>query len=128
MTSASRQHAPVILLLGKRTGKSDYYDEWLAASRYSACEASDVFQALEQLSDFTLPHRPDVVFVHVDSRATDREFMHSLVATTGEPAVPIIDLTSDEPLDESAEDFEEAMAGLASQLDKFIPQHRSAQA
>ena len=123
MTSP-KQHPPVILLLGKRTGKADRYDEWLASSRYSACEASDVFHALEHLSDFTTEHRPDVVFVHVDSRAADRAFVQSLVATTGDTVVPIIDLASGGPTDNP----DEVMAGLASQLDKFIPQHSSARA
>ncbi len=120
--SAATKHSPVILLLGKRTGTTDFFDEWLAESRYFACEASDVFHALEHLSDFTLRDRPDVVFLHVDSAHTDRELMQSLVASdVGEAVVPIIDFASVAPVCRGDGNFESAMAGLANQLDKFIP-------
>jgi hypothetical protein len=121
---SAQQHPPVILLLGERTGKHDYFREWLAASRYSAFEASDVFQALEHVSDFTIRERPDVIYLHLDSIAADRDFMQTLVATgVGEPDVPIIDFGSVFPKDESDRDFEQALAGLAHQLDELIPHH-----
>ena len=126
MASAT-PHGPVFLLLGKRTGSNDCFDEWLAASRFSACEAEDVFQALEHASDFTQAERPDVVFLHLDCETPDRQFIHSVVATSkDELAVPIIDLTGEDPIHQTTEDIEATLAGLASQLDKFIPKHHSA--
>lgn len=122
-------HPPVILLLGKRTSSNDCFDEWLAASRYSTCEAADVFQALEQISDFTQGARPDVVFLHLDSDTSELEFMHTLVATASDdPSIPVIDLMTEGPTQQTTEDLEAAIAGLASQLDKFIPRHSSARA
>lgn len=124
---SAAQHPPVILLLGKRRFAGDSIDAWLAESRYCALEAENAFEALEQISDFTLAERPDVVYLHVDSTDSGLEFMQTLVATAaGEPDVPIIDFAADLPT--SRADFETAVAGLACQLDEFIPQHTPAKA
>ena len=122
------RHPPVILLLGKRSAVSDPVDAWLAKSRYSAFEAADPFQALEQISDFTLAERPDVIFLHVDSVADDFDFMRSLVTTSAdEPDVPIIDFAESSSA-KCAEDFEKAIEGLACKLDEYIPRHDTANA
>ena len=125
---ATRQHSPVILLLGKRARGQDSIDDWLAASRYTACEAADVFQALEQVSDFTQRDRPDVIFLHVDPAVSDREFLDMLVATASdEPDVPIIDFAESSKCGDH-EAFEKAVAVLASQLDQIIPKRNAARA
>lgn len=126
--ATSKQHSPVILLLGKRNKEQDSIDEWLAASRYSACEASDVFQALEQVSDFTQRDRPDVIFLHVDSIGSNHEFLQMLVATAAdEPDIPIIDF-AETPKSNAGETFDKAIAGLACKLDEFIPKRDAARA
>lgn len=121
----SQQHSPVILLLGQRTKGREAVDEWLASSRYSVCEAADAFDALEQVSDFTQRDRPDVIFLHVDSMVSDREFLQMLVATaSNEPDVPIIDFV-ETPRSGDDKTFEEAIAGLVCKLDKFIPERNA---
>ena len=122
------RHPPVILLLGKRSASSDPFDAWLAESRYSAFEAADPFQALEQISDFTLRDRPDIIFLHADSVSDDFDFMRSLVTTSAdEPDVPIIDF-ADGADAKCAEEFQKAIEGLACKLDEFIPRHDTANA
>lgn len=122
----STQHSPVILILGERARGKDAVDEWLAASRYSASEAKDVFQVLEQVSDFTIRDRPDVIFFHASSLASDREFIESLVATAAtEPDIPIIDFSYGSKSGENVS-FENAIAGLACKLDQFIPKRNAA--
>ena len=124
----AKQHSPVILLLGKRNKEQDSIDEWLAASRYSACEAADVFQALEQVSDFTQRDRPDVIFLHVDSIGSNHEFLQMLVASAAdEPDIPIIDF-AETPKSGADETFDKAVAGLACKLDEFIPKRDAARA
>lgn len=124
----AKQHPPVILLLGERTRGSDSVDRWLAESRYSAIEAADVFQALEQISDFTLRDRPDVVFMHVDSIAAELNLVQTIVTTSAdEPDVPIIEFAHGLKA-RDADEFEKALAGLACQLDEFIPMHDAARA
>ena len=125
---ATKQHPPVILLLGERTGGDDPVDQWLAESRYSVFEAADPFQVLEQLSDFTMRDRPDVVSLHSQCVATDAELVHTLVTTaSNEPDVPIIDFANELSSPDAGE-VEEALVGLACRLDEFIPEHRAAAA
>src|SRR5512144_2977432 len=62
-----QRQVPVILLMDKETsGDQAMIRQWFEDSRFSTCEASNVFEALEQLSDFTIRRRPDVVLLDVD--------------------------------------------------------------
>lgn len=113
------QHLPVILLLGKRGKSCDEVDTWLAESRYSAHEASDVFQALEQVSDFTVREMPEVVFLHVDQLEAERETLeHMLVSAAGEPCASVIAFSDQ---DKRGDAFANGLGGLATQLDRLIP-------
>ena len=113
------QHTPVVLLLDKRGKDIDSVDEWLAESRYSSSEAADVVHVLEELSDFTVRERPDLVFVHVDSLATDLSALRKLTKTNiDEPDVPILTFGTDD----ARRDLTSRFANLADQLDRFIPQ------
>ena len=118
MSLACQQHAPVVLLLYNRGKDIDPIDEWLAESRYLTSEAADVFQVLEQLCDFTVRERPDLVFVHVDSLANDLSSLRKLTKTkVDEPGVQILTFRTDEARRDSSSTF----ARLADQLDRFIP-------
>jgi len=113
------QHLPVILLLGRRSKSHDEVDTWLAESRYSTHEANDVFQALEQVSDFTVRDTPDVVFLHVDSLDVEREMLeHMLFSAVGEPCASIIAFSENEPRTGA---YAGGLVGLERQLDRLIP-------
>ena len=117
MRSAT-QHLPVILVLGKRSKNHDEVDEWLAGSRYSTHEAKDVFQALEQVSDFTVRETPDVVYLHVDRMDTELAMLeHMLVSAVGEPCASVVAFSDLESTGKDAGGF----GGLERQLDRLIP-------
>src|SRR5215207_6137271 len=119
MASAT-QHPPVILLVGERSNERDTIDQWLADSRYDACEATNIFEALEQLSDFTVQTRPELVFVHVVSLDADLRLLQEVTATgVNEPDVPIITFGCDEARRNTAS----SLAGLACELDRYIPRN-----
>ena len=114
----ARQHPPVILLLGTRKGNK--VDLWLERSRYSTAEVADAFQALEQISDFTVRDTPDVIFLHVDSIAKEREFLQTIVATdSNEPDVPIIGFSDDDMFGE------DKILALANRLGQLIPKQNA---
>jgi len=114
----AKQHPPVILLLG--TTKDRKVDRWLERSRFTTAEVADAFQALEQISDFTVRNTPDVIFLHVDSIAKELAFLQTLVATgSNEPDVPIIGLTDDEILGD------DKLLSLANRLGQLIPQQNA---
>jgi CheY-like chemotaxis protein len=63
----NQQQMPVIVLMDKETSNDQaMIRQWFEESRFSTCEASNVFEALEHLSDFTIGSRPDVVLLDVD--------------------------------------------------------------
>ena len=118
------QHSPVILLLGKQSCGGDTVDRWLEASRYRTWEASDVFQLLDQVSDFTVRNRPDVVFMHVGATIEEQDFARNLIeAGTGETGFRVIDLTAS--TSKSERDLNITLSTLKYQLDQFIPQHNA---
>src|SRR5436190_22285042 len=107
-------HQTVILLLGKRLTSQDEVDAWLAQSPYSTCEASNVFHALEQISDFTVGETPDVVFLHVDGIEAELEMLENmLLAANGDFHASVIAYPGREtPVQTSG------LVGLASQLER----------
>ena len=116
-------HHPVILLLGKRLKTNDEVDTWLAESRYSAHEATDVFQALEEISDFTVRDTPDVVYLHVDRLDSEMAMLEKMLATTVGDSCASIIAYSDK--DERSENSScDRFVGLARQLDRLIPQQQ----
>jgi|KBSSwiStaDraftv2_1062776.scaffolds.fasta_scaffold868828_2 hypothetical protein len=119
MTSTTL-HQPVILLLGKRTSQ-DEVDMWLAKSRFSTCEASDVFQVLEQISDFTVGETPDVVYVHVDRMEAELEMLEKmLVAADGDFHASVIAYSGNETQKLTNHDTL-GLVALATQLERLIP-------
>ena len=109
---AVQNHSPVILLLG--TCETDKVDRWLEGCPYSTREVNDPFQALEQMSDFTVRDRPDVIFLHVDSISAERAFMQAIVASD-EGDIRIIGYDIDETSDVASLD------ALATRLTQLIP-------
>ena len=120
------QHSPVILLLAKQSNATDPFDRWLEKSRYRAWEASDVFQLLDQVSDFTVRKRPDVVFMHVGASAEEEDFARSLIQASAKDAgVRVIDLVKMSSARE-ARNLDVTISALANQLDQFIPREHAA--
>ncbi|MEO8573491.1 MAG: hypothetical protein ABI481_05950 [Pyrinomonadaceae bacterium] len=114
------QHHPVILLLGKRLKTNDEVDSWLAESRYSAHEATDVFQALEDISDFTVRDTPDVVYLHVDRVDSEMAMLERMLATAvGDSCASVI--AYPERGEKGEQTSSDRFVGLARQLDKLIP-------
>ena len=55
----------VVLLFDEKSPGHVYLKQWLHDRGYSAWEANDVCHAIEELSDFTVKTRPDVVMLSV---------------------------------------------------------------
>jgi hypothetical protein len=57
----------VVLLFDERSPGHIHLKQWLKDRGYLAWEANDVCHAIEELSDFTVESRPDVVMLAVQS-------------------------------------------------------------
>ena len=113
----NHQQMPVIVLMDKETSNDQaMIRQWFEESRFSTCEASNVFEALEHLSDFTIGSRPHVVLLDVDCC---------------EDQLPIVREVSDLPVvalsgkvnGTKADKYNHASFGqVVSRLNKLIPQ------
>ena len=111
----------MILLLGKRMSSHDEIDLWLAKSPYSTCEATNVFHALEEISDFTVGETPDVVFLHVDRVEAEREMLENMLrAANGDFHASVIAYPGRETQKPTAND-PSGLVALANQLERLIP-------
>jgi len=114
-----QRHVPVILLMDKRTSadRSDV-ENWFSNSRFSTCEASNVFEALEELSDFTIKQRPDVVLLNVDSCGSELSLMRDMA---GMEDLTIMSLSALGGWLATDGCFHGNLGQLATHLDKLIP-------
>jgi len=92
--------------------------DWLDNSRFSTCEASNVFEAFEELSDFTIKERPDVVLLNVDSCENQASLMRDM---SGMEDLAVMALSSGSSYVATDGCFQGNLGQLATHLDKLIP-------
>jgi CheY-like chemotaxis protein len=114
-----QRQTPVIVLMDKETsGDQAMIRQWFENSRFSTCEASNVFEALEQLSDFTIKTRPDVVLLDVDCCEQELPFVREV---SDLPVMALSGKTKGKA--KKAENFYQASFGqVVSRLNRLIPQ------
>ena len=117
------EHQPVILLLdGSRSADNKFVKRWFQKSRFFTCEATDIFQALEDVSDFTTPRRPDVILLEVKSIPDDFYVVKKMIQTpAGQTEMPIFALSEKGSLVNHSECFEGNLAQLEAKLNQMIP-------
>jgi hypothetical protein len=114
----SQRYVPVILLLdkGASADRSDVMN-WFDNSRFSTYEASNVFEALDELSDFTIKERPDVVLLNVENE-NELSLMRDI---SGMEDLAIMALSSGSSIVATDGCFRGNLGQLATHLDKLIP-------
>jgi len=114
-----QKQMPVIVLMDKETsGDRTMIRQWFEDSRFDTLEASNVFEALEEISDFTVKSRPDVVLLDVDSCEKNLPLVANMAAINDLPVVTF----SKSKAAGSGKYFQSELGQIASQLDKLIPQ------
>lgn len=115
-------HQSVILLLDEKAEDNSYIKQRFQESRFLTFEATDIFQALEDISDFTVRSRPDVVLLEVASLSEDFLFVSEMVQTSlGKDQLAIFALSDTGKIVNSKECFEGNLMQLEAELDKMIP-------
>ena len=124
----AKTNQPVIFLCEKMAGNYQL-KKWFEESRFLTSEATDIFQALETISDFTVSHSPDVILLEVSSLTEDfltiREAIHAL---SGEGNLPIFALSEKDETINDDECFEGDFTKLTAELDRVIPKRANFQA
>jgi len=110
----NQKHTPVIVLMDKETaGEHSQIRRWLEDSRFATFEASNVFDALEQLSDFTIKSRPDVVLVDVECCDDEMPIMKNV------SELPVVSVKSRSK--GAGAYFASSVGQVASELNELIP-------
>lgn len=123
--NSTHKNPPMLLLLDKK----EFFDfqlvkDWFEHSRYLTCEAEDVFEALEECSDFTVQCRPDVILLKVGSLSKDYPAIKGFVHESADGAVdmPIFAL-SNKPKTADGGYTVGTMKQLKAKLNRMIPKH-----
>ena len=122
---AQTQHLPVVVILDSHGKHTREIDLWLEQSRYSTCEAGDVFKALEELSDFTVRQPPDVVYLHVERVETERQILEDMLPAAFDVRCPSV-IAMSESTPRPGESCESMLALLETRLDNLIAEGRHA--
>ena len=116
-------HQPVILLLdGRPSADNKFIKRWFERSRFLTCEATNIFDALEEISDFTNFQRPDVVLLEVASMPDDFQIIKRMTQThSGSSELLIFAFSEGGKVVDDGDCFEGNLAQLEAQLNRMIP-------
>jgi len=115
-----QKHVPVIVLLDKQASSERMQiREWFENSRFATFETTNVFDALEQLSDFTMETRPDVVLLNVDCSENEM----SIVENVSELPVVAFRNSGSSNSVRTGKYFNSNIGEMASRLNELIPHH-----
>jgi len=127
----SNAHPPVLVLLEKKAiVDHNLLKQWLEVNGFLAWNAEDVFDALEELADFTVRSRPDVILLEVGSLADDFRMIRSIVndEPEGKSTQAIFALSDGRKSVNHSECYEGDLNQLKARLDRIIPKRNYAQA
>jgi len=118
----AKTNQPVIFLCEKTAGNYQL-KKWFEESRFLTSEATDIFQALEEISDFTVSRSPDVILLEVGSLAEELFTIREAVQIfSDEGNIPIFALTDKGKTINDDECFEGSFTKLTAELDRVIPE------
>lgn len=116
-------HTPVLILLDGKEGQDSYIlKQWCDNNLFRTYEASDAFDVIEKLCDFTGNRAPQVIFLEVDSLSEEYGKIQKFVHDSGDPAgeMPIFTLSESREYPNSFS----TSGQLRTELGKVLPRDR----
>lgn len=94
---ASKEYQqPVLLLIDREARYNGLLKQWLKSNEFCTHVATDIFEALEEIADFTVRRCPDVILLEIDS--SSRDFVEEMfLASTGTSEIRIISFSLQTP-------------------------------
>jgi hypothetical protein len=115
-------HQPVILLLdGNPSVDNKFIKRWFQKSRFLTCECDDIFEALEEISDFTVTQRPDVILLEVDSMPDGFQIVKRMTDSVSGQSQMIFAFSESGRVVNDTDCFEGNLAQLEAELNRVIP-------
>jgi hypothetical protein len=116
-------HQPVILLLdGSPSADNKFIKRWFQKSRFLTCECADIFDALEEVSDFTMSQRPDVILLEVESMKDGYQLVKRMTESdAGQCKTAIFAFSESGKVVNDGDCFEGNLSQIEARLNKMIP-------
>jgi hypothetical protein len=123
-------HSTVLLLLASQPQPQiASLKRWFREHRFLTCETTDIYQALEDISDFTTASRPDVVLLEISSFVKDFPVIRKLVQPlSGSGDVKIVAINDSGTILDENDCFVGSLKQIKTELGKIIPGHLTARA
>lgn len=118
-------YSPVVVMVEREdSGDGQAAREWVEQSAYNSCEAQDVFEAIEEMSDFTMEFRPDVIVLDADCCEAEAEtVMHTLEEIQlNEVPIPVLAVSESSIHTTGGGHYEVTPEELPDQLEMLISQ------
>ncbi|MBS1795572.1 MAG: hypothetical protein JSS81_17080 [Acidobacteria bacterium] len=113
-----------VILLMNRMSESETQGvrQWFEASRFEAREAFDIFQAIEEISDFTNSHRPDVILLAVESMTEDFPLISRIAGLASDvTTIPLMVLSKSTNEVGNNDYLVGSLRQMAAKLDQIFP-------
>lgn len=80
ITDNSKERSlPVVLMIDRGlVADRNALAEWLSNSRFSSCDAVDIFEAIEEIADFTVRKCPDVIVLNYEPGSQNMDLVRSV--------------------------------------------------
>jgi hypothetical protein len=112
---------PVVLMVEKNmAAERKALAEWLESSRFLSCDAVDVFEAIEELADFTVRDRPEVIVLDTDPCSENLNLVRSMLRS-GKCELSILTLSTTSH-QVAGDCFQGDLTAVRAHLDTLIPE------
>ena len=116
-------YSMVIVLINEKSGQEiEFAKKWFANSRYDCREVTNIFQAMEEIDDFTTSHRPQVILLPINLLAG--EFMllkNTARCFSNHQSISFMALSGANKIVNHHDCFEGTLSELKKKLNEIIP-------
>lgn len=116
-------NSTVILLLNKKFEKeTEFAKKWFAKSRFDTKEVEDIFQAIEEIDDFTTSNHHRLFLLTVDLFSEDFCYIQKTAQSfSSQGKVSFMALSGSDKIINHSDCFEGSLSEISLKLDKIMP-------
>jgi hypothetical protein len=116
----------IVLINENLSGEIGFAKKWFAKSRFDLREANDIFQAMEEIDDFTTSHRPQVILLPIDLFSEDFSLLQETARCfSSNKRISFMALSGSHKIFNHRDCFEGTLSDLKIKLEEIIPKETS---
>jgi len=112
---------PIILVVGESVKEYGFIKNWLESNEYSTRETADVFEVLDEISDFTVRRCPDVFMLQTTSQSGDFNEINELVQTFSDCSDILVACVSGEEKSADGKNTSQPFSKTEANLNALLP-------